>query len=255
MLRQYAAAALFGSFLKLSDDVHDIDTFKPYISETLNEFIKSFIFVLLTYISVNNINFVFIILIGHILLQIEDKKCLNNPYFFSGIMVSTLLCIFLFSYEDFSLPKIIINIFIIFIPAFIDHKLYPEDYSIQKIIGRIFEAFMALCMILFTYIFPNNFIIKEILYFGFFYMTTSVLTMSTQFTKEQLQKIDLHKYINLGKGLATLFYNETEKKINDYIDIVEKEINLEENKEEPFADVSSTLPPSPPANEDILHTV
>ena len=240
MLRQYAAAALFGTFLKLSDDIHDIETFKPYISETMNEFIKSFIFVLLTYLSVNNINFVFIILIGHILLQIEDKKCLDNPYFFSGIIVSTLLCICLFSYEKFSLPIIIINIFLIFVPAFIDHKLYPEDYSIQKIIGRSVEAFMGLSMLIIIFIYPNNFVMKEILYFGFSYISTSVITMSTQFTKEQLSKINIRKYLNIGKGLANLFYEETEKKIHTYIDILEKEASAEEKIEVAHAPMIET---------------
>jgi hypothetical protein len=228
MFRQYVAAGLFGTFLKLSDDVLDIETFKPFISDILFEFIKGFIFVLLTYISSNNINVAFIIALGHLLLQMEDKNCLNNPYFVSGMIITGFLCIFLFSYEIFSIKAIIVNVCLIFIPAYIDHKLFPEDFSIKKIIGRFYEFLVAVLSLIFLTFYPQNFVIKEFIYFGICYTFTSVLTMSTQFTKEQLSKINLTKYLHLGKGLLGLFYEETEKKIHNYIDILEKEVSTEE---------------------------
>ena len=81
---------------------------------------------------------------------------------------------------------------------------------------------------------------KEILYFGFSYISTSVITMSTQFTKEQLGRINIRKYLNIGKGLANLFYEETEKKIHTYIDILEKEASAEEKIEVAHAPMIET---------------
>ena len=167
---------MFGGLIKTYDDIFDNKKFGEYFSDLSIELIKNFTICIYTLISVNNFNIPFIILISHLLLYLIDKESLNNPFFVSGMLITVFLCIFSFSFHKdvFNLNTSLLSILAMITVLWIDHIMFPEESSIKKILGRILILSGS---ILLFYNFSDYFI-KDIAFFCFGYLTTSIINMS-----------------------------------------------------------------------------
>jgi hypothetical protein len=167
---------IFGGLIKTYDDIFDNKKFGEYFSELNIELIKNFTICIYTLISVKNFNIPFIILISHLLLYLIDKESLNNPFFVSGMLITVFLCIFSFSFNKdvFNLNTSLLSILAMITILWIDHIMFPEESSIKKILGRIL---ILTGSILLFYNFSDYFI-KDIAFFCFGYLTTSIINMS-----------------------------------------------------------------------------
>jgi hypothetical protein len=84
-------SALFGGCLKLFDDIQDNSLIQPFFSASAVEFIKAFIMILLSHMSMYDINFIMVLFITHLIIPFYDKDCFNNPYFVAGMPILAIL--------------------------------------------------------------------------------------------------------------------------------------------------------------------
>jgi uncharacterized membrane protein len=204
---------LFGGLLKIYDDIYDVTVYKEYFSELSIETIKSLIICTLTCISINNPVFPFIIFSLSLIIQCFDSKELNSPFYVSGMITLLFLIMITFTSSYLSLNTLFC-ILIYLMGAYGDHKYFPEDHSINKIIWRS----IALLFLIVVVINPKNIIYDESLFkiiydcFLFFigYFLISVINMI---------------FIEYYKK------NELNKKENNIKNKENEEVNKEENKE------------------------
>ena len=165
---------IFGGLIKTYDDIFDNKKFGEYFSDLSIELIKNFTICIYTLISVKNYNLTIFTLIFHIINYLfTDKESLNNSFFKSGMLITIFLCIVCFNYEILDIKNIIITFIIALIGSWTDHKLFPEESSIKKIIGR---SIYLLLLILILYVF-NNYIIVEQIIFCIGYALSSIIIM------------------------------------------------------------------------------
>ena len=165
---------IFGGLIKTYDDIFDNIEFGAYFSDLSIELIKNFTICIYTLISVKNFNLTLFTFIFHIINYLfTDKESLNNSFFKSGILITIFLCIVCFNYDILDIKKILITFVIVLIGSWSDHKLFPEEVSIKKIIGR---TIYLLILLLTLYIF-NNYIIVEQIIFCIGYAISSIMIM------------------------------------------------------------------------------
>jgi hypothetical protein len=150
---------LFGGLLKMYDDIYDITAYKEYFSELSIETIKCLIISMLTCISINNPVLPFIIFSLCLITQCFDSKELNSPFYVSGMIILFLLIMITFTPSYLSLNTLFCTL-IFLIGAYGDHKYFPEDHSINKIIWRS----IALIILIVVVINPKNIIYDESLF-------------------------------------------------------------------------------------------
>ena len=165
---------IFGGLIKTYDDIFDNKKFGDFFSDLSIELIKNFTICIYSLISINNFNIPFIILISHILLYMIDRESLNNPFFISGMLITFFLCIFSFNKETFNLNASILSILAMIIVLWFDHIMFPEESSIKKILGRILLLTGSISLF-YNY---SEYFVKDIAFFCFGYLTTSIINMS-----------------------------------------------------------------------------
>lgn len=170
-------STLFGSSLKLIDDVYDNPVIRPYFSQTAIEFLKSFIFILLTHLSVYDFNLLFVLFVGHLVIPLFDKECLNNSYFMAGMFLLAILCIVSFPvYFDFITISIIFVMLIAF--CLFDNKYAKEESSPKKIFFRSAGVVGLFALLLFRFIFMDTKLFDNVIIASIGYHTTSVINMT-----------------------------------------------------------------------------
>jgi hypothetical protein len=143
----------------------------------------------------------------------------------------------------------------------LDDKLFPEDVSLRKLIGRSISIVLLLVVFLASLIFPGTLPIREKVLYIIGYLIVSVSNISFLLGKdvvnEALENYGVADYIrsiipNSGTGASTKIETTasatavpTSPPQSETVETLSVEI----------PNVSSELPPSPPAGEDILHTV
>ena len=90
------------------------------------------------------------------------------------MLITVFLCIFSFNKEVFNLNASILSILAMIIVLWFDHIMFPEESSIRKIFGRI-VLLIGSIMLFFNF---SEYFIKDIAYFCFGYLTTSIINMS-----------------------------------------------------------------------------
>lgn len=165
---------IFGVFLKIYDDMNDNKLFKynKYLKKYkkyINEFLKLSIAGLLTIISFNDFIFCFCFASLNLLYSFIDIPAYSKPYEFSGLIISCLLCIYLY-FTNKTCKNIKINIiyiiFILFLTLFIYYLfdyilLHNIEFGINKLIFRFISIIFLVLIIYFKisyyYIFINCF--------------------------------------------------------------------------------------------------
>lgn len=184
MFQQYLSAFLFGSLLKIADDIEDIPFYKSYITPIILELVKSLTYVFLTYVSVHNVNFPIVFFIGHVFLQYVNDKTLDNPMFYAGMICLAVLSVLCFNMNSADITIILATLAIVFPIAYVDNHLFPEDVSVRKIAGRLGAVItFILFYSFFVRILPVEFIMIEI---G--YCLTSVINMLVSLDYDDLKK-------------------------------------------------------------------
>ena len=186
MLRQYAAALAFGGLIKTYDDFFDIEGFaeRSGYGDFFIELVKSASIMVLTYISFNNVNFAISQLIYRVLLYFLNKESLNNAYFRSGMVITAALSVLCFSFSEFSPYAIFMSVLFMTSALSMDDKLFPEDVSLRKLIGR--SIFIVLLTLTFfaSLIFPGTLPIREKVLYIIGYLIVSVSNIGFLLGKE-----------------------------------------------------------------------
>lgn len=186
MLRQYAAALAFGGLIKTYDDFFDIEGFaeRSGYGDFFIELVKSASIMVLTYISFNNVNFAISQLIYRVLLYFLNKESLNNAYFRSGMVITAALSVLCFSFSQFSPYTIFISTLFMTSALSMDDKLFPEDVSLRKLVGR--SIFIVLLTLTFfaSLIFPGTLPIREKVLYIIGYLIVSVSNIGFLLGKE-----------------------------------------------------------------------
>jgi hypothetical protein len=210
---------LFGGLLKIYDDIYDITVYKEYFSELSIETIKSLIICTLTYISINNPVLPFIIFNLCLIVQcFVDSNELNSPFYVSGMITLLFLVIITFTPSSYLSLNTLFFALICLMGAYGDHKYFPEEHSINKIISRF------ICSIILIVIVINlkNIIYDEslfkIIYDSFLiftgYMIISVINMTI---------VEYYKKDELNIEIIDIKIKENEEE--------NEEENKEDNKE------------------------
>jgi hypothetical protein len=186
MLRQYAAALAFGGLIKTYDDFFDIEGFaeRSGYGDFFIELVKSASIMVLTYISFNNVNFAISQLIYRVLLYFLNKESLNNAYFRSGMVITAALSVLCFSFSEFSPYAIFMSVLFMTSALSMDDKLFPEDVSLRKLVGR--SIFIVLLTLTFfaSLIFPGTLPIREKVLYIIGYLIVSVSNIGFLLGKE-----------------------------------------------------------------------
>jgi hypothetical protein len=269
MFRQYAAALAFGALIKTYDDYFDIEGFaaKSSYSEFFIELVKSASIMVLTYISFNNVNFAISQLIYRVLLYFLNKESLNNAYFRSGMLITAALSVLCFSFSEFSPYAIFMSTLFMTSALSLDDKLFPEDVSLRKLIGRSISIVLLIGVFLASLIFPGTLPIREKVLYIIGYLIVSVSNISFLLGKDvvndALENYGVADYIrsivpNSGSSVSTGLCTGTKIETaasTTAIPTSPPQSETVETLSVEIPNVSPTLPPSPPADEDILHTV
>lgn len=167
---------IFGAFFKIYDDMNDNKLFKynkyfKKYKKYINEFLKLLMTGLLTIISFNDFIFCYIFTILNLLYSFIDIPAYSNPYEFSGLICSCLLCIYLCFTNKIKLYNIFILIFFllnIFIYYLFDIFLLNNiEFGIKKLIFRfIIIIYLLILYFKFNYLnLCNNIYLFWISYF------------------------------------------------------------------------------------------
>lgn len=176
---------LFGTFLKLIDDIYDNPIIGKYFSPTGIEFIKAFIFVLLSHISAYDFNTLFILFVSHLVIPLFDKDCINNSYFMAGMVILAILCITSFP-VNFNLGVIVLMFISLILYSIFDNKYIKEESSQTKILFRSASVLGLLTLFAIRFFFLDLFKIDNTIVVSFDmtiaaslgYFVTSVINMT-----------------------------------------------------------------------------
>jgi hypothetical protein len=176
---------LAGVFSKIYDDINDNDIFEKISflknnKKCINEFLKGIHYILLTFVSSKYIYPLIIILISNIICFLFDKKAFNMPYEFSGIILFTLLCIYLLVnnlsvlYNFYNIKIGVIIIFYLCLTYLFDIYIFKNiEFDYKKLIVRFFSSLIFfMVFVLNTYI---KFCPEEML-FGLWYIIGYCIT-------------------------------------------------------------------------------
>jgi hypothetical protein len=184
MFQQYLSSFLFGSLLKMADDVEDIPYYKKRITPIGLELLRALMYVFLTYVSVHNVNFPIVFFIGDAFLQYINEKTLDNPMFVAGMIALAVLSVLCYNSQTFDIGAILLTLAVVFPIAYMDNHFFPEDVSVRKICGRLGAVIAFLLFYsFFAKVLPVEFIMIEI---G--YSLTSVANMLAALDYDDLKK-------------------------------------------------------------------
>ena len=204
---------LFGGLLKMYDDIYDITAYKEYFSELSIETIKCLIISMLTCISINNPVMPFNTCIMILIVQCFDDKELNSPYYIAGLITSLFLIIITFTPSlYFSLNKIMYTL-VFLIGTYIDHKYFPEDHSINKIIWRSLGAIFVIIAVIYLkmIIVHDDSLFKMVYDFLLFSIGYLIISLA---------------------NMTFIEFNKKDESNNNIIDIKNKEDTKEDTKED-----------------------
>ena len=198
----YIFAFIFGVVIKIYDDLNDNNLFKHYDflrinKKFINNLLQSLIVGFLTVLSFHDFIFCFDFTIMNILFSSIDNEAFSNPYELSGIILITLLCIFLFimNNHSFTLTMLkefiiifVISITLIFIDIFI---LKNVEYGVIKLTLRFITLINLTSLMIFLCLLnirKVNIISKNLILFGIGYLFTSCLFQVLLIYKNQNKK-------------------------------------------------------------------
>ena len=176
---------LAGVFSKIYDDINDNTIFEKISffknnKKCINEFLKGVHYILLTFVSSKYIYPLIIILISNIIRLLFDKKAFKMPYEFSGIILFTLLCMYLLVnnlsilYNLYNMQIGVIIIFYLCLTYLFDIYIFKNiEFDYKKLIVRFFSSLIFfMVFVLNTYI---KFCPEEML-FGLWYIIGYCIT-------------------------------------------------------------------------------
>jgi hypothetical protein len=185
----YTFSFLFGVIIKIYDDLNDNKLFKYYDflkknKKYINNILQCLIVGCLTVLSFQDFMFCFDFTIMNIIFFSIDRNAFSESYEFSGLIMISMLCLFLFfiSKQKVTLDLFnkfliisIISITLLFIDYFI---LNNAEYGLVKLILRFVTLINLIILIVTLFIFnlnKINIISKNLILFGIGYLFTSCI--------------------------------------------------------------------------------
>jgi hypothetical protein len=185
----YTFSFLFGVIIKIYDDLNDNKLFKYYDflkknKKYINNILQCLIVGCLTVLSFQDFMFCFDFTIMNIIFFSIDRNAFSESYEFSGLIMISMLCLFLFfiSKQKVTLDLFnkfliisIISITLLFIDYFI---LNNAEYGLVKLILRFITLINLIILIVTLFIFnlnKINIISKNLILFGIGYLFTSCI--------------------------------------------------------------------------------
>ena len=160
-----------GAILKVYDDIIDVPIYRSNFSDSTIETLKCLLIASMTYMAMNNMNVPFIVFIFMAVDQLFiDDKLLNTNFYNSGMVVTFILVLITFKPSDAS-HKLFFTLIIAFVGGFFEHTLFPEDYSVKKILIRVLAVIFFLIF--------NDMILQHIVDSDMVLLTVGYFTMST----------------------------------------------------------------------------
>ena len=168
------AAAVFGTLVKVYDDMEDNPVLLQYNTPQFMELVKALVIVSFTYVSIHNINFPIIIFIVHYINYLFiDNHSLATDFYHAGMFIAFLLSIITFDVSKLSMALINTIIYGI-IGIYIDHALFSEEHSWTKIIWRTLCSIGLVISLQFSLFMPYY----DMILFSTGYFITSVCMMT-----------------------------------------------------------------------------
>ena len=173
MLSNYIIALLSGGLIKVYDDIVDIPEYGSHFSNTFIILLKISLIALMIIMSINNANIPLIIFTFILIMELcVDSNTLDDTFYKVGMIVTFIMVCYTFTISNINYI-IGSTVALALIGGFIDHKLFPEDHSINKIIGR-----STMCILLFLSKDTLKHVVEyDLIWFGIGYMGISVIDM------------------------------------------------------------------------------
>jgi hypothetical protein len=185
----YIFSFLFGVIIKIHDDLNDNKLFRYYDilkknKKHINNILQYLIVGCLTVLSFHDFLFCFDFTIMNIIFCSIDRKAYSNSYEFLGVIMISILCLFLFIMGKQKITLDLFNKFIvIFIISitllFIDYFILNNvEYGLVKLILRFITLINLIILIVTLFIFnlnKINIISKNLILFGIGYLFTSCI--------------------------------------------------------------------------------
>ena len=165
----------FGGLLKLYDDIEDIPAIAQYATPHMMETLKALIIVSLTYVSLHDMNIPLIIFVAHFLHDIiTDDRALETDFYYAGMITLFILSIVTFDLSKWDMTACGVVILSFLLGGYMDHNIFPEEYSWKKIVWRALCAITVLMLLPFS----THVIYHDILLFFLGYCVLSVILMT-----------------------------------------------------------------------------
>jgi hypothetical protein len=185
----YIFSFLFGVIIKIYDDLNDNKLFKYYDflkknKKYINNILQCLIVGCLTVLSFQDFMFCFDFTIMNIIFFSIDRNAFSKSYEFSGLILISILCLFLFFISKQKITLELFNKFIIiFIISitllFIDYFILNNvEYGLVKLILRFITLINLIILIVTLFLFnlnKINIISKNLILFGIGYLFTSCI--------------------------------------------------------------------------------
>ena len=182
----YTFSFLFGVIIKIYDDLNDNKLFKYYDflkknKKNINNILQCLIVGCLTVLSFQDFMFCFDFTIMNIIFFSIDRNAFSESYEFSGLIMISILCLFLFIISKQKVTLDLFNKFlIIFIISitllFIDYFILNNtEYGLVKLILRFVTLINLIILIVTLFIFnlnKINIISKNLILFGIGYLSS-----------------------------------------------------------------------------------
>jgi len=185
----YTFSFLFGVIIKIYDDLNDNKLFRYYDflkrnKKHINNILQCLIVGCLTVLSFQDFMFCFDFTMMNIIFFSIDRNAFTESYEFFGLIMISILCLFLFikSKQKITLDLFnkfivisIISITLLFIDYFI---LNNAEYGLVKLILRFITLINLIILVVTLFIFnlnKINIISKNLILFGIGYLFTSCI--------------------------------------------------------------------------------
>lgn len=155
----------------------------------------------LTYVSMHNMNIPIIIFVAHFLHDIIiDNHALETDFYHAGMITLFILSIVTFDLSTLDMTACGVVIISFLLGGYMDHNVFPEEYSWKKIVWRALCAIIVLMLLPFS----TRGIYHDILLFFLGYCILSVILMTcAQCSETPLSKENVSQDISISKEKDT----------------------------------------------------
>lgn len=180
----YFLAFLGGVTCKIYDDLHDNNLLTNKLAK---ESLKGIQWILLTILTISDFNFGVGFYTFNAINAGANFHEWNKPYELALLILYPLLLIYSYPTRTFASFYEILLLLLSYISTSIEAWVFTEEYSIKKLISRVFGIISSLFwIIIFSYFNQSKYVIKIIYYFLGYFTVSSIFQAYSCFPKNWL---------------------------------------------------------------------